>query len=288
MATERIYKKHSNTLPVIISIALVLYVLGGFGLFFWSAYNISKEVQSNMKFEVFFDDNASDEQIKNLQNDLKNNTAMVREIHFISKDEAAQSFIQEFGEDFTQVLQYNPLKSSLEVFINNEGTNEEQLTELIASAEKADGVFEVKYAKPVLQNVGPQLRNLSLIFLVLIVLLLIISLTLIDNSIRLSFYAQRFLIKSMQLVGATKGFILRPYLTTALIQGFLGALIAITLITASIFFLTTSFPVTKEVFNPLHITIIYIALLISGIIITISSSMIVMRKYLGRSAYKLY
>ena len=272
MATERIYKKHSNTLPVIISIALVLYVLGGFGLFFWSAYNISKEVQSNMKFEVFFDDNASDEQIKNLQNDLKNNTAMVREIHFI----------QEFGEDFTQVLQYNPLKSSLEVFINNEGTNEEQLTELIASAEKADGVFEVKYAKPVLQNVGPQLRNLSLIFL------LIISLTLIDNSIRLSFYAQHFLIKSMQLVGATKGFILRPYLTTALIQGFLGALIAITLITASIFFLTTSFPVTKEVFNPLHITIIYIALLISGIIITISSSMIVMRKYLGRSAYKLY
>ncbi len=287
MANERIYKRHSNTLPVIISIALVLYVLGGFSLFFWSAYTLSKEVQSNIKFEVFFDDNAADEKIKNLESDLKNNT-LVRETHFISKDEAAQSFVQEFGEDFTQVLQYNPLKASLEVFINNEQSDDENLQALIQKAEKSDGVYEVKYARPVLENVGRELRNLSIIFLILVVLLLIISLALIDNSIRLSFYAQRFLIKSMQLVGATKRFILGPYLSTAIVQGFLGALIAITLITASVFFITKTFPVTKEVFNPLHLTVIYAIILVTGIIITLSSSLIIMRKYLGRSAYKLY
>ena len=256
-------------------------------MFFWSAYTISKEVQSNLKFEVFFDDDAADEKIKNLQTDLKNDP-LVREINFISKDEAAQSFVQEFGEDFTEVLQYNPLKASLEVFINNEITDEEGLQALIKKAETSDGVYEVKYARPVVENVGAQLRNLSFIFLILIVLLLIISLALIDNSIRLSFYAQRFLIKSMQLVGATKKFILWPYLSSAIVQGFLGALIAITLITTSVFFITKTFPVTKEVFQPFHLMVIYGSLLLTGIIITLSSSLIIMRKYLGRSAYKLY
>ncbi len=288
MATERTYKRHTSNLPVIISIALVLYVLGGFGLFFWSAYTVSNEVQSNLKFEVFIDDNATDEQVKNLQNDLKNNTTLVRELHYISKDEAAQSFVQEFGEDFTEVLQFNPLKASLEVFITNEHSNDADLEELIQKTENADGVYEVKYAKPVLQNVGTQLRNLSIVFIVLIALLLIISLALIDNSIRLSFYAQRFLIKSMQLVGATKGFILRPYLSRAVIQGFLGALIAITLITASVFFTTQTFPITKDLFNPLHLITIYAALALTGIFITVSSSLLVMRKYLGSSIYKLY
>jgi cell division transport system permease protein len=222
-----------------------------------------------------------------LQSDLKN-SPLVREVHYISKDEAAQSFVQEFGEDFTQVLQYNPLKASLEVFINNDQADDVALQELIKKSENSDGVFEVKYAKPVLQNVRLELRNLSLIFLILIVLLLIISLALIDNSIRLSFYAQRFLIKSMQLVGATKRFILGPYLGTAILQGFLGALIAITLITTSVFFITKTFPVTKEVFDPFHMMVIYGIILVAGILITLSSSMIIMRKYLGRSAYKLY
>ncbi len=267
---------------------MVLYVLGGFGLFFWSAYNVSKEVQSNMKFEVFIDDNASDEKIKNLQNDLRNNTNLVREVHFISKDEAAQSFILEFGEDFTEVLQYNPLKASLEVFVNNEYTNDEEMQALILKTEQSEGVYEVKYAKPVLQNMGSLLRNLSIVFLILILLLLIISLGLIDNSIRLSFYSQRFLMKSMQLVGATKWFILRPYLSKAFTQGLLGALIAITLITSSVFLVTKVFPVTREVFNPIHLAVIYVGIILTGIMITLSSSLIVMRKYLGKSAYKLY
>jgi cell division transport system permease protein len=288
LANERIYRKYSNTLPVIISIALVLYVLGGFGLFFWSAYNVSKDVQRNLKFEVFFNDNATDQEIRDLQSDLKLNLVLVREIRYISKDEAARTFIGEYGEDFTEVLGYNPLKASIEVFINNEQAGREEMEELIAKVEKSAGVYEVKYSQPVLQNVGSQLRDLSVIFLVLVVLLLIISLALINNSIHLSFFAQRFLIKSMQLVGATKGFILKPYLWNAVLQGFLGALISITLISASLFFITKSFPVTKDMVHPLHLSIIYCALVGVGVVITLGSSLIVLRKYLGKSAYRLY
>jgi len=240
-----------------------------------------------MKFEIFFDDDASDASIKGLQNEMKRNPA-IREVHFISKDEAAQNFIQEFGEDFTQVLQYNPLKASLEVFINNNMLDEEGLQDLVRKTEKTTGVYEVKYAKPVLENMGTQLRNLSFIFIFLVALLLIISLGLIDNSIRLSFYAQRFLIKSMQLVGATKNFIIRPYLSNAMIQGFLGSLIAITLITTSVFFITKTFPLTKSAFNPMALMVIYVFLMVMGIFITMSSSYIVIRKYLKRSAYELY
>jgi cell division transport system permease protein len=213
---------------------------------------------------------------------------VVREVHFITKDEAAQSFVQEFGEDFTQVLQYNPLKSSLEVFINNAVASDEVLQSLITKAETSDGVYEVKYVKPVIENIGSQLRNLSLIFIFLILLLLIISLGLIDNSIRLNFYSQRFLIKSMQLVGATKSFILKPYLSKAFTQGFLGALIAITLITGSVFLIITAFPITKSVFNPIHLTVIYAFIIVAGVVITISSSLFIMQRYLSRSAYELY
>jgi len=284
---NKVYKKHSNAFPVIISIALVLYVLGGFGLFFWSAFAISKDVQNNLKFEVFFNDDASEEKVKSLRDEMSLNP-VVREVHFITKDEAAQSFVQEFGEDFTQVLQYNPLKSSLEVFINNAVASDEVLQSLITKAETSDGVYEVKYVKPVIENIGSQLRNLSLIFIFLILLLLIISLGLIDNSIRLNFYSQRFLIKSMQLVGATKSFILKPYLSKAFTQGFLGALIAITLITGSVFLIITAFPITKSVFNPIHLTVIYAFIIVAGVVITISSSLLIMQRYLSRSAYELY
>lgn len=287
MSTEKTYKRYTNTLPVVISIALVLYVLGIFGLFFWKAWLVSKEVQENIKFEVFFDDAAGDMAMKGIQDDLKAKP-FVREVHFISKDEAAQLYVQQFGEDFTQVLQFNPLKASLEVFIVNDKTDPEELKTLIATLEKDDAVYEVNYAKPVVENIGSQLRTLSLIFIVLISLLLIISLALINNSIRLSFYSQRFLIKSMQLVGATRRFIMSPYIGSALMQGFLGSLIAITLISATIFSLQKSFPVTSSVFEPYHLGVVYGGIIVAGIIISSVSTLIIMQKYLRRSAYALY
>lgn len=166
MSTEKTYKRYTNTLPVIISIALVLYVLGIFGLFFWKAWLVSKDVQENIKFEVFFDDAAGDMAVKSIQDDLKAKP-FVREVHFISKDEAAQIYVQQYGEDFTQVLQFNPLKASIEVFINNDKTDAEELQTLISSLEKDEAVYEVNYARPVVENIGSQLRTLSLILLCL-------------------------------------------------------------------------------------------------------------------------
>jgi cell division transport system permease protein len=287
LATPRKYRRYSNDIAVVISISLVLYVLGIFGLFFWNAWEESRLAQQNLKFEVFFNDSADDEDVKNVEDELKSKD-YVRDLNYISKEQAALNFIPQWGSDFTQDLGYNPLNASVEVYLENDKVNEEGLQELVKSLESNKAVEDVKYSREVLEDMGPKLRTLSLIFLLMFLLLLIIALALINYSIRLSFYAQRFLIKSMQLVGATKGFILKPYIGNSILQGLLGALIAITLITATIFTLTKGIPVTRQVFVPEHLYIVYGVIILTGILITCLSSMIVMQKYLRRSAYELY
>jgi cell division transport system permease protein len=287
LAAPKKYRKYSNDIAVVISISLVLYVLGIFGLFFWNAYTESREAQQNLKFEVFFNDSAFDEDVKNVEEELKEKP-YVRKLNYISKEQAALNFIPQWGSDFTQDLGYNPLNASIEVFLQNDLVNEQSLDELIKSIESEKAVEDVKYSREVVEDMGAKLRTLSFIFILLLLLLLIIALALINYSIRLSFYAQRFLIKSMQLVGATKSFILRPYLGNSVLQGLMGALIAITLITGTIFVLTKNIPVTREIFVPEHLYIIYGAIILTGILITSFSSIMVMQKYLRRSAYELY
>lgn len=278
---------NSSYITTIVSITLVLFMLGLFGLIILHAKKLSDYVKENIGFSIIMKENVKEAGIIKLQKIL-DATEYVKSTEYITKEQAAKEFEEELGEEFTSFLGYNPLLPTIEVRFKAEYANNDSLTIIKEKILENSNVKEVFYQESLVDVVNKNVRKIGIIILGFSTLLLIIAIALINNTIRLSVYSKRFLIRSMQLVGATHNFISKPFIWKGILHGVIGALIAIILLSGIIYFSQRELP---ELINlqdiDLFLSLFGIVILL-GIIISWMSNLLAVRKYIRLKTDSLY
>ncbi len=280
-------KTKSVYVSTVISIALVLLVTGMLGLLLVHAKNLSKYVKENIVLNVIVNDGTSEGDVLSLQKDLEKDTYVLR-TEYISKELAAKNLKEDLGEDFLQYLGHNPLLPSLDVYMKENYANTDSIKTFIEKISKNNKIKEVVYQESLIDMVNKNVRIIGMIVLAFAVILLIIAVALINNTIRLAIYSQRFLIKSMQLIGATKNFIRKPFITYGIIHGLLGSLIAILLLILTLKFAQQQIPELVFLRNWFEFAVIFLGVILIGILISGLSTYFAVTKYLKAQSNDLY
>ncbi len=277
----------TSYISTVVSITLVLYVLGLLGLIIMHARKLSEHVKENIGFSIVIMDNARNAEISQLQKTLEILPA-VKSTEFISSDKAAEDLMAELGEDFVEFLGYNPLFPSIEVKLHAAWANPDSLAVFEGEVLKSRIVKEVDYQKSLVHIVNENVRKIGIFLLLFGALLLVIAFSLINNTIRLSVFSKRFLIKSMQLVGATQSFIRKPFVIKGIVQGIIGAAVSIALLLLSLYAAQKSIPELIN-FQDIEMLLTMFALVILlGIIVSWISTHFAVKKYLHIKTDYLY
>ncbi len=277
----------SSYISTIMSITLVLFVLGLLGLIILHAQKLSEHVRESIAVSLFIDNNAGESAINSLQTEL-DDMASVSETRFISREEAAEDLMEDLGEDFVSFLGYNPLSASITVNLKAEHTNPDSLRVFEQKFEQRQIITDIDYQQSLVHLVHQNVRRIATGLLVFSILLLVIAFALINNTIRLSVFSKRFLIKSMQLIGATKSFIRRPFIIKGIIQGIIGAGITIVLLIATLYFGQRQIPELAMFYDVRMLLTLFGAILLLGIIISWLSTYFAVKKYLKINTDHLY
>lgn len=270
----------------IISITLVLLLLGILGSILLFSHKISRYFRENIEITLILKDNAHQTDIYAFQKSLERKP-YVKSTKYISKEEAAEIMEKQFGEDL-QVLGYNPLYASINMFLKADYANEDSLRIIEAELLQNKLVEEVYYMRALITLVNKNIRNITFLLGGLALLIFMISLTLIDSTIRLLMYSQRFLIRSMQLVGATRWFIIKPYLWQGMINGTISGLMAIIALIAILYYLQYRLNQIIEPSDLMYFLLMFLGILLTGILITAISTFFAVNKYLRMKLDDLY
>ena len=280
-------KLQSSRATALISITLVLLMVGLLGLIVLHAQKLSEYVRENIGFSIIMKENVREAGIVQLQKTL-DASRFVKSTEYITPEQAAEELQEELGEDFISFLGYNPLLPSIELKLKAEYTNIDSMemieNELLANSD----VKEIYYQKDLVHLINKNIRRIGLFLLGFSALLLVIAVALINNTIRLSVYSKRFLIKTMQLVGATGGFIRRPFLWYAVMQGLYAAFIAIICLGLLLYFFQKELPELVNLQDPGLILSLFGLVLLTGIVLTYLSTWFAVKKYLRAKADRLY
>ncbi len=274
-------------ISTIFSISLVLVMVGLLGLIVLHGKNLSNFVKENIVLNVVIKENAGDNEIFTLQSNLEKNES-IKSTQFISKESAAKNLSKDLGEDFVKFLGYNPLSASIDVYLKAEFANKERIQKLVTKLKKKEIVKDVIYQESLIDMVNENLKSISLVIIAFGFTLLLIAIALINNTIRLAMYSQRFIIRSMQLVGATKGFIRKPYIVSGMIHGLLGGIVAILLLLSTLYIAKTEMPELAMLQNYVEFGVLFAAIILMGIIISIFSTYFAVNKYLNQHIDDLY
>lgn len=277
----------SSYITSVISISLVLFMLGLMGLLVLNARQISNYVKENIGVSVILKDNIKEVETRRLQKIL-DASEYVKATEFIDKETAAKELKKELGEDFISFLGYNPLRASIDVKLYAKYANADSIAIIEKNLLKHSQVQEVDYQKSLVHLVNENVKKISLIILIFSSLLFIISFTLINNTIRLSIYSQRFIINTMQLVGATRGFIRRPFMAKTLMHGIIGALIANAMLSGVIYLSQKELSQVINFSNIEMIGALFLLILVIGLFITWISTLFAVNKYLRLESRSLY
>ncbi len=231
----------SSYVSSVISITLVLFMLGLLGLMVLDAKKISDYVKEHVQLNIFINDNASQPQVDAFMKRLEK-LPYVRSALYVSKEEALERLKADLGDDAVSMIESNPLPATIDVNVSAEYAEPESLLVIKGQLEGNKEVMEVVYQQSEVDKMSKNFRTVAMIILVFSALLLFVAVVLINNTIRLSLYSKRFLIKSMQLVGATKGFIRWPFLKKGLLQGLIAGFISMALLMVIIYFIHQKFP----------------------------------------------
>ncbi|HLN53868.1 MAG TPA: permease-like cell division protein FtsX [Lentimicrobium sp.] len=277
----------ASTVTTIISISLVLFMLGLLGLIVLHAGKLSDYVKENIGFSVIIKEDIKETAILEFQKKL-DTEEFVKSTDYITKEQAAEDLTKELGEDFVDFLGYNPLLASIDIRLHADYANNDSLKVLEKKLLKNSLVKEVFYHESLVDAVNKNLRKISLVIFTFSVVLLLISIALINNTIRLSVYSKRFIIKTMQLVGATKTFISKPFLVRSLIHGLVSSIIAIVLLTLVLVFSRKALPELIDLQQiDLFLSLFGIVTLL-GLFITGFSTLFAVGKYLNLQSYKVH
>lgn len=277
---------------VVISVSLALFVIGLFSLLIVYSRHLEEEVRRNIKIQVYLKSNLTTAQRLQVENRIRTLPYISSDpqdtLTFVSKEEAAKKFIAETGEDFTAFLGENPLHDAYLFTVNRQYHTRAQLEEVKAQLQKITGVFQVFYVEGVIESVNDNVTKIGLFLGGLILVLLITVALLINNTLRIALFSQRFLIRSMQLVGATRWFIQRPFLTRAAGYGVLGGLIASGLLWLLTNYAQDRISDLKILHRQDEFIAIAFALILAGMLMVMLSTLISIQKYLKMSLDELY
>lgn len=289
-------KKRLGSYPyftVVFSLTLALFVIGLGGLLILQASKLSYIVKENIEIQIYLDKYLTPAETAGVEKaltkraylDYKENQPQIR---FISKDTAAQKFIRETGENFQNLLGENPLRDAYLIKIKPDYYQSQKMKVIKADIEKIPGVFEATYVENLVDEINKNILRITFVILVFAGILLFTITILINNTIKLALFSQRFLIRSMQLVGATAGFIQRPFLYRSALQGFISGLLASVLLLILMNYANTQIEELVLLQDKEKIALFLIALSILGPVISLVSSYRSVKKYLQMSLDELY
>ncbi len=289
-AEEKTFQKRrlrGSYLSVIISVSLVLFTLGLLGLILLYAQKLSNQVKENIGFTVYLQDDIKEVDVLRLQKAIEV-SPYSSSVEYVSKDQAAEILKADLGEDFLDYLDYNPLLASLEVKLNADYADPDSLASIKSSLSRSSRIKEIVYQESLVAMVQANVRTLSIVLGSFSLLLLVVAIALINNSIRLSIYSKRFLIKSMQLVGATQSFIRRPFVQKGILHGIYSALIAILLIMGVMYYTQQFLPDLIQIQDIEILAYLFVIVLGLGIVISWVSTSLAVRKFLRMRSNKIY
>jgi cell division transport system permease protein len=278
---------------VLFSTTLSLFIVGLFGVILIQARSLTQMIRENVEVQIFLDKGLSKDQLAEIHKNIsgrpfiltKSDTAALR---FISDEEAAATFIQTTGEDFTKFLEDNPLRDSYVIVVAEEFQTSEQLETIAKDLEEIPGVFEVSYMTDLVDSINKNLLKVSLVLGGFILILIITVVMLINNTIRLALFSQRFLIRSMQLVGATRGFIRKPFLQRALLFGMIAGAVASAILFGLVEYTKANIEGFVMLQNQEMLFLLFGVLILIGGILSVFSTLRAVNKYLNMSLDELY
>lgn len=280
-------KLKTSYVTTVASITMVLFVLGLTGLLVMHAQLLSNHVKENIGVSLILDNNTNADQAELLQKELELMPA-VKSADFVSDEEAAEILEAELGEDFVAFLGYNPLFPSMEVRVYADFANPDSLRVFTAEALKNPLIMEVHYQEDLVEMISQNVRRISIGLMAFCILLLFIAIALINNTIRLSVFSKRFLIKSMQLVGATQTFISKPFVAKGVIQGILGSVLAGVSLWGVLYAVQRNIPELEVLHDLRLLAFLFGIILFVGIVICWLSTYFAVKKYLKVKTDYLY
>jgi cell division transport system permease protein len=283
MNTQSEYQKSrliSSYFSVTLSIALVIFILGVLGILLINSQKIESHFKEQISFTIYINELAKPIQIKQLQKSLKLKKE-TKNVRYISKEKAAEIHAESIGEDFIEFLGYNPLLNSIEVRFLSQYVSPAFLEKLKISLENKNYVNEIYYDVPLIELLDKNIKKISQGLVFTTITLLLIAILLINSSIRISIYSKRLTIKTMQLVGATKNFIVKPFLVKYLILGFYGSFIAIISLSFIIYFVNNKYPELDLNKNLHEISIVFLIISILSFLISGISSFFATERFLN-------
>ena len=277
---------------VVISITLALLVIGIFGILVIYSQELEQQVRQNIRMQVYLKSNLTETQRLQIENKLASQDYVSKEngggVTFVSKEEAATKFIKETGEDFIQFIGENPLRDAYLISVAREYHSLPKIEKIKTEIQKMNGVFQVFYVEGLIESVNSNVTKIGLILLGLIAILLLTVALLINNTLRIALFSQRFLIRSMQLVGAKKWFILKPFLVRASGYGLLAGLIASLILWTLSHYAQSKIQDLALLHNQNQFITLLGTLMIVGIGVAVLSTLFSIRRYLRMSLDQLY
>jgi cell division transport system permease protein len=277
----------TSYVSVVVSVFLVLFLLGMLGLFIINSKRLSENFKENIPMTVFFKTDANDSVFKAFDAELKA-SKFAKDYKFVSKEEAAKEHEKVFGENFMEFLGANPLNNSYDIHLKSEYVTNPGFGKAEAQIRANPMVADVVYDKQLITLVNDNIKKVTMWVLIISGIFAVISFLLINSSLRLSIYANRFIIKTMQMVGATKAFIRKPFIKRSVVLGIIGSVLAVLVLLGVLFYLNTNFP-ALEVFKDLNLTIaVLFGVLVLGVFITWISTYFATQRFLNLRTDNLY
>lgn len=273
----------------LMSIMLVLFVLSLFSSLILFANKISDYIKENVGFEIVMKKGVKEKDIIDFQHVL-DKKKYVKSTEYISQQEATRRLTEDLGEDILEWLGdvENPLLPSIDVRFKSEYANNDSIAKIEQWVMKNKNVKEVYFQKSLMHSIDKNVNKIASVLLLVGFVLLIMAVTLISHTVRLAVYAKRFVVRSMQLVGATEGFIIKPFMKSFVIQGFIGAVLSLVLLSIFLFKVMHEVPELAVLTNISSIALIYISVIALGVLLTTLSTFFAMRKYLRADIDDLY
>jgi cell division transport system permease protein len=277
----------SSYMTSVVSIAMVLFLLGILGLLVLNARKISTYVKENIGFSIILKEGVKEVEVIRLQKML-DAKRYVKSTKYITKEEAARDLKKELGEDFVDFLGYNPLLASIDVHLRAQYANPKGINQIKKDLRQYEEIKEVFYQKSLVELINQNIQKIGFIILIFSGFLFLIAITLIHNTIRLSIYSKRFIINTMQLVGATRKFIRRPFIMRGIMHGIYASIIAAGLLTGVIYLLQDEFSNLISLQDLQIVSMLFGGVIMTGILMSWISTYIAVNKYLKINPDKLY
>jgi cell division transport system permease protein len=277
----------SSYFSVVISIALVLFLLGCLGLLVLNAKKLADHFREQVVVTIYLNDSAKEVEVGQLQKSLAM-ADYTKEAKYVSKEEAAQIVKSDIGEDFMEFLGTNPLQNSIDVYLKADYVTNKTLDGITAELSNKAFIEDIKYDNDLVEIMNNNVKKITFWVLILSAVFTLIAVLLINSSIRLAVYSKRFIIKTMQMVGATKRFIRRPFVTKSIQLGVIGAIVALIGMSVVLYYLDRTFPQLELLQKPILIGGLFAGVFLLGILITWISTFIATQRFLNLKTDQLY